>query len=152
MNIMLQELVPSPHCSRSSPLQAYQSAVVFPGQAVLLLPLRLICHRPDLKLLDLCLKTFKTLRREVIHWIRKPVGQNILVLEQKKVLNCISVAAVPQALLTLSVWTWPVMWSCSLFSRENTFEYQGWVHLTSEIWYWFCGFTKSSHSCFFIKT
>lgn len=35
---------------------------------------KLICHWPDTQLLDPCLKTFKTLWREVIHWIRKPVG------------------------------------------------------------------------------
>ena len=53
---ILHELFPSCRI-RSSPLQADQSAVVCPGQTALLLPLQLICHWPDFKLLDHCLKT-----------------------------------------------------------------------------------------------
>lgn len=77
MKIILYDLFffPSPCHNKSSPLRADQSSVVSPGQAALLLPLLLICHWPDLKLLDHCLKSLKTLWQEVIHWIRKPVGR-----------------------------------------------------------------------------
>lgn len=123
---MLQELVPSPRCSRSSPLQADQSSVVCLGQTVLLLPLRLICHWPDLKLLDLCLRTFKTLWQEVIHWIRKPVGEISWCRAKASIKLHVCGSSAPSIACPVSLDP-----ACHVklqfISRENTFKYQGWV-------------------------
>lgn len=93
MKIILFSASPDPRrpatplkAARVPPLQADQSNVVFFPRARLsrcCFSGKLICHWPDTQLLDRCLKTFKTLWREVIHWIKKAGGGKKKIIIKK---------------------------------------------------------------------